>query len=232
MPRLTNQHVLITGANGGLGAPVTRAFLAEGALVTGVARSMASSDFDHTNFHAIAMDIRSFADGRSLVARAAAENGPVDSLVHLVGGFAGGATVESSAEDLFDRMMEINYRAALYVIRAVLPAMRERRRGAILVVGARAAAEPVATLSAYSASKAALLSMVRAVALENKESGIRSNIVLPGTMDTSANRQAMPNADPSRWVNTQQVAQMLVHLASDEASQITGAAIPIYGADL
>ena len=87
-------------------------------------------------------------------------------------------------------------------------------------------------VGAYSASKAALVSLVRTVAIENKGTGITANVVLPGTMDTPANRAAMPDADPSKWVHPSQVASLLVHLASDQASQISGAAIPVLGGEL
>jgi NAD(P)-dependent dehydrogenase (short-subunit alcohol dehydrogenase family) len=122
--------------------------------------------------------------------------------------------------------------AAFYMIRAVLPDMLAQGAGRILAIGSRAAVEPSPMVGAYSASKAALVSLVRTVALENKDRGITANIVLPGTMDTPANRTAMPKADPSKWVRPAQVAAMLVHLASDDASEISGAAIPILGGEL
>ena len=92
--------------------------------------------------------------------------------------------------------------------------------------------EPAATLGAYTASKAALVALVRTIALENKQAGISANVILPGTMDTPANRAAMPAADFSQWVDPRQIASMLVHLASDSARQVTGAVIPIYGGEL
>jgi NAD(P)-dependent dehydrogenase (short-subunit alcohol dehydrogenase family) len=87
-------------------------------------------------------------------------------------------------------------------------------------------------VGAYSASKAALVSLVRTIALENKDRGISANVILPGTMDTPANRAAMPGADPAKWVQPAQVASLLVHLATDLASQISGAVIPVAGSEL
>jgi NAD(P)-dependent dehydrogenase (short-subunit alcohol dehydrogenase family) len=84
-------------------------------------------------------------------------------------------------------------------------------------------------VGAYSASKAALVALIRTIALENKDSNVSANTVLPGTMDTPANRATDPKADPSQWVQPAQVAALLVHLASDAGAQVTGAAIPIYG---
>jgi NAD(P)-dependent dehydrogenase (short-subunit alcohol dehydrogenase family) len=87
-------------------------------------------------------------------------------------------------------------------------------------------------VGAYSASKAAVVSLVRTIALENKDRGISANSVLPGMMDTPANRAGDPNADRSSWVQPAQVAALLAHLASDAAAEITGAAIPVYGAQV
>jgi NAD(P)-dependent dehydrogenase (short-subunit alcohol dehydrogenase family) len=129
-------------------------------------------------------------------------------------------------------MLDVNLHAAFHVFRAVLPAMRAQGAGRILAIGSRTAIDPQPMVGAYSASKAALVSLVRTVALENKDRGISANVLLPGTMDTPANRAAMPGADPAKWVQPAQVASLLVHLASDQASQVSGAVIPILGGDL
>ena len=129
-------------------------------------------------------------------------------------------------------MLAMNLRAAFHFIKAVVPGMRAQGSGRILAIGSRTAVVPTATLGAYSASKAALVSLVQTVALENKDRGITANVILPGTMDTPANRKAMPDADPARWVAPAQVAALLVHLASDAGSNINGAVIPILGGEL
>jgi 3-oxoacyl-[acyl-carrier protein] reductase len=107
--------------------------------------------------------------------------------------------------------------------------MQLQRSGRILAIGSKAALEPDALAGAYSASKAALVSLIRTIAKENKDLCITANVLLPATMDTPANRAADPQADFSKWVDPGQIAAMLVHLASDVASQVTGSAIPIYG---
>jgi NAD(P)-dependent dehydrogenase (short-subunit alcohol dehydrogenase family) len=110
--------------------------------------------------------------------------------------------------------------------------MREQGSGAIVAIGARPAIHPAKNFGAYGASKAALVSLVQTIALENKDKGIRANAVLPGTMDTPTNREAMPNADPAKWVHPRDVAALLVHLASDAGAQMSGGLIPIFGSDL
>jgi NAD(P)-dependent dehydrogenase (short-subunit alcohol dehydrogenase family) len=155
--------------------------------------------------------------------------GRIDILAHAMGGFAGGKSVAETDDATLDAMLDLNYRSAFFIARAVLPHMRRQGGGRILAVASRQGVEPGAMVGAYSASKAALVALVRVIALENKDRDISANTVLPGTMDTPANRAADPQADPSQWVQPAQVAALLVHLASDAGAQVTGAAIPIYG---
>ena len=117
--------------------------------------------------------------------------GNVDALVHLVGGFAF-APVTGTDDATFERMLDINFRSAFWLFRAALPKMREAGAGRIIAVGSRAAVEPGAGVGAYSASKAALIALVHSIALENKDRGITANAVLPGMIDTPANRKAAP----------------------------------------
>lgn len=229
---LSNKVVLITGANGGLGTAVTNAFLEAGARVAGVSKEIQNSEFPHANFVAYSAELGSADAALAVTASVIAKWEKIDALVHLVGAFAGGHSVAETADATLEQMLEVNLRAAFHMFRAVLPEMRKRNSGRILAIGSRTAAEPQPMLGAYSASKAALVSLVRTVAMENKDRGISANIILPGTMDTPANRASMPDADLSKWVQPAQVASLLVYLASDRASQISGAVIPILGGDL
>jgi NAD(P)-dependent dehydrogenase (short-subunit alcohol dehydrogenase family) len=229
---LTDKVVLITGANGGLGSAVTNAFLQSGARVAGVARRIQNSDFPHPNFMAFSAELGNADAARAVIASVVAEWQRIDVLVHLVGAFAGGKSVADTNDVALDQMLEVNLRAAFHMFRAVLPDMRVRSSGRILAIGSRTAVDPQPMVGAYSASKAALVSLVQTIALENKDRGISANVILPGTMDTPANRAAMPGADPAKWVQPAQVASLLVYLASDRASQISGAVIPILGGDL
>ena len=158
-----------------------------------------------------------------------AQFGRIDALVHAVGGFAGGKSVADTDDATLDKMLDLNYRSTFFMVRAVLPHMRHQGGGRILAVASRQAVDPGAMVGAYSASKAALVALIRTIALENKDRGISANTVLPGKIDTPANRGADPKADPLQWVQPAQVAALLVHLASDAGAQVTGAAIPIFG---
>jgi NAD(P)-dependent dehydrogenase (short-subunit alcohol dehydrogenase family) len=226
---LGDKVVLITGAQGGLGTHVTRAFLDAGARVIGASRSISRSDFPSPNFSAFAGELSTADQARTLRDAVLAQAGRIDALVHLIGGFEGGRTVADTEEAALNRMLDLNLRTAFHMIRAILPHMRTQGRGRIIAIGSKAAVEPAPMAGVYAASKAALVSLIRTVARENRDRAITANIVLPATMDTPANRKAAPGADFSKWVDPSQVAGLLVHLASDQASQITGAVIPVYG---
>jgi len=228
---LHNKVVIITGAKGGLGTFVTNSFLEAGAHVVGVSRSIAQADFSQKNFSALSVELSSVENARRLADSVTAERGRIDALVHLMGGFAGGQSVAATDDGTLDRMLDLNLRSAFHMIRAVLPQMRAQGMGRIITIGSKAAVEPAAMSGVYAASKAALVSLVRTVARENSDRGISANVVLPGTMDTPANRASDPGADFSKWVNPCQVSKLLVHLASDAAVQVSGAVIPVYGGE-
>jgi NAD(P)-dependent dehydrogenase (short-subunit alcohol dehydrogenase family) len=163
---------------------------------------------------------------RKLVEDVVARFGQIDALVHVMGGFAGGTRVDETDDAALEKMLDLNYRAAFFMTRAVLPQMRQQGSGRILAVASRQAVEPAAMVGAYSASKAALVALIRTIALENKNRCIAANTVLPGTMDTPGNRAGDPKADASQRVQPSQVAAILLHLASDDGAQFTGGCDP------
>jgi len=220
---------IVTGANGGLGRIVTQAFLDAGMKVAGLARSVSSNDRARPDFLGLSADLQDSASAGAAVRAVLQRFGRIDVLAHLVGGFDGGKTVIETDDSVLDRMLNLNLRPAFNVFRNVVPHMRRERFGRIIAIGSRTAVEAQPLTGAYGASKAALVSLVQTLALENADRGITANVVLPSTIDTPANRAAMPEADPAKWVKPEQVAHLLLWLASDDASQTTGALIPIYG---
>jgi len=223
---------LVAGANGGLGMYVTKALLDAGFTVVGLAPKIQQSDFAHPQFTALPATLDSLDAAKKAVDAVMARFGKIDVLAHLVGGFEGGQTVADTDDATFQRMFELNVNSAFHILRAVIPHMRAAGGGRIVAIGSRAAEDPGPGVGAYSASKAALVSLVRTVALENKDSGIRANVILPGTMDTPANRKDMPGADTAQWVQPSSVASLIVWLAGDAGKDVTGAAIPVYGGGL
>src|SRR5580700_8311658 len=216
--------VLITGANGGLGTAVCQSFLETGTKVIGVARNWT----EPVSFMTLAVDLTT-AEGCDAMVEQALTQGPIDALVHLLGGFGGGEPIAGTSDKIWDGMMTLNLRAAFCAMRAVLKPMTAAKYGRIVAVGSRASVEPLPNFAAYSVSKAALVALAKNVAAENKDLGITANVVLPSTIDTAPNRQAMPKSDFSRWVKPESIAKTLVWVASREAGDVSGAVIPIYG---
>jgi NAD(P)-dependent dehydrogenase (short-subunit alcohol dehydrogenase family) len=232
MERLDDKTALITGAKGGLGTHVTQTFLAAGANVVGVSRSIQQTDFPDPRFSAVPGELSSREAAQAIANAVMGRFRRIDILVHLVGGFAGGTPVAETEDATFERMLDLNLRSAFHILRAVIPVMRASGSGRIVAIGSRAAVEPQPLIAAYSASKSALVTLMRSVAMENKDSGITANVILPGTMDTPANRAADPAADVTKWIDPQQVANLALWLVSDAASQVTGSMIPVYGKEL
>ena len=224
--------VLVTGAKGGLGNYVTQAFLGAGATVVGVSRSIKQSDFPHPNFTAVAGELTSRNTAGAVAGAALQKFGRIDALIHLVGGFGGVKPVTETDDATFEKMTDLNFRSAFYIAKAVLPHMQKAGSGRIVAIASRAAIEPSPGVAAYAASKAALIALIRAVAAENKDSGITANVLLPGTINTPANRAADPNSDTSKWINPEKLARLILWLTGEDASEASGAVISVYGRDI
>jgi len=229
---MPGKTALVTGATGGLGTHVTKALLDAGFTVVGLAPKIQQSAFDHPNFTALPASLDSLAAAKKVADAVVARFGKIEVLAHLVGGFAGGQTVAETDDATFQRMFDMNVNSAFHILRAVLPLMRKAGGGRIVAIGSRAAEDPGPKVGAYSASKAALVSLIQTVARENKDAGITANVILPGTMDTPANRRDMPGADTSQWMQPASIASMIVWLAGDAGKDVTGAVIRVYGRGL
>jgi NAD(P)-dependent dehydrogenase (short-subunit alcohol dehydrogenase family) len=160
------------------------------------------------------------------------QEAPLRGLVNLVGGFAVGGRVHETPVDEFEHQFRLNLRGTYLMIQSALPRMLENdppERGSIVCVGTRAALQPFKGAAGYIASKAAVIALAQAVAVEYKDDMIRCNVILPSVIDTPANRSAMPTANHERWVKPTQIAGEIAHLLSRDAEAVSGAAVPVYG---
>lgn len=226
---MSERVVLIAGANGGLGTFVTQRFLATGANVVGSSRKIAQEDFPAANFMPLSADFTKAVEVHSAMETIIGRYGRLDVLVHVMGAFAGGKPVQETDDATWEQMRDLNLTSAFYVLRAAIPHLRKSKAGRIVAIGSLAAAQPHPGLGAYATFKSALLSLVRTIAAENKDVRLTANLVLPGTMDTPANRQSMPKADFAKWLQPADVADLVAWLADESAGHITGMAIPIDG---
>ncbi|HEY8493248.1 MAG TPA: SDR family NAD(P)-dependent oxidoreductase [Myxococcota bacterium] len=223
--------VIVTGGTGALGQAVVEAFLEAGdrvwvpwiaAAEEARMRERFAAALAEGRLGLLEADVAEAKGAEALVARA----GEPAVLVNGAGGFEmGGANPETSLE-VWDRMYRINLRTAVSMTRAALPGLRARGRGAIVNVAAAAALDPPAGIGAYVASKAALVAFTRSLARELPPS-VRVNAVLPTTIDTPANRAAMPDADFTQWTRPEAIARVIAWLASDAASAVRGALVPV-----
>jgi NAD(P)-dependent dehydrogenase (short-subunit alcohol dehydrogenase family) len=170
-------------------------------------------------------DVTDEASFGAFVGRVLDAYGRVDVLVNGVGGFAGGDLASTSLAD-WDRMQALNLRSAVIGCRAVLSTMTAAGAGRIVNIASRAVLPPMGGFIAYTVAKAAIIILTQALARELPR-GITVNAVAPSTMDTAANRRAMPDADRSTWVTTDAVAGVIAYLASDAAGMVSGATIPV-----
>jgi NAD(P)-dependent dehydrogenase (short-subunit alcohol dehydrogenase family) len=226
------QTVFITGAAGHLGQAVAAAFRQRGARLVladrqtdALQRTFGTVD----DLLLLPMDLLDRDQVQAGVQAALVRFGAIDACCHIAGGFRMGEAVHETSAHIWDFLMDLNARTLVNVASAVVPAMCKLARGRIVTVGAAAAAKGVAQMGAYCASKSALIRLTEAMSAELKDQGINVNCVLPSIIDTPDNRQSMPDADFSRWVAPQALADVIAFLASDAACAIHGAAIPVTG---
>jgi NAD(P)-dependent dehydrogenase (short-subunit alcohol dehydrogenase family) len=236
MDTLKNKVVIITGAAGNLGSATARLFQQFGAKTVPVDRSPdrvreAFKDLAGSSDHLLAggVDLSDAASLGKLVEQTLAKFGRVDALVNTVGAFRGGKPVHEADPADWDFLFSANVRTTLLCCRAVIPQMLKQKSGRIINVSSREGLEAHAGFAAYSASKSAVLRLTESLAAELTASDINVNCIMPSTIDTPQNRAAMPNADFSKWVAPEAIADVIAFLASDAARAVTGAAVPVYG---
>jgi NAD(P)-dependent dehydrogenase (short-subunit alcohol dehydrogenase family) len=234
---MKDKVVAVTGAAGNLGIATAEAFHSAGARLAVIDRNRDNlkDTFAHVMpegescFYA-AGDLTDSQSVSEIIGQIWQHFGRIDVLVNIAGGFTMGPPVHETSEDTWDFMLNLNARTVFLMSRAVVPHFLEQEYGKIVNIGARAALSGKPNMAPYVVSKSAVIRLTESMAAELRHvPGINVNCVLPGTVDTLRNRQEMPDADFSRWVAPQDIATVIVFLASDEARAINGASIPVYG---
>jgi len=234
MTVLAGRVAVVTGGTGALGQAVVLRLLADGAVVAvpyavekereHLSQRVGATDRQRLTLQKVDVidvtAINAFADG------VVAARGKIDVLVAGVGGFAGGSLLETDLET-WKRMLDLNLTSAFSVAKAVVPAMVRARYGRIVVVASRAVVPPTGGFIAYTVAKAGVIAFTQALSQETREHGITVNAVLPSTMDTPANRAAMPDSDRKGWVPVEAVADAIAVLAREASAHITGTLLAI-----
>jgi NAD(P)-dependent dehydrogenase (short-subunit alcohol dehydrogenase family) len=226
--------VLVTGGTGALGSAVTLGALEAGATVVVTYRD--ARDLDalaaraslpaRERLEGIRADVTDGESVRRLVDAVTARYRRLDVLVNTVGGFAAGDLLATD-ERAWDAMLTVNLRSAYLCCRAVLPGMLAAARGRIVNVASRSVVPPTGGFLAYTVAKSGVIALTQALAHEVRRRGITVNAVLPSTMDTEANRRAMPTANRKDWVTPESVARAILFLASDAAGDVTGTLLAV-----
>jgi NAD(P)-dependent dehydrogenase (short-subunit alcohol dehydrogenase family) len=224
---MNGKVVIITGASGALGKVVAEVALARGACVAGIDHAASQATAEANRIELGSVDLTDAAQAKKAVDATLAHFGRLDVLINIAGGFAFEAVAEGDTKT-WQRMYALNVLTALNASQAALPHLSASPAGRIINVGAMGALQAGAGMGPYAASKAGVHRLTEALAAEWKGK-ITVNAVLPSTIDTSANRASMPKADFKKWVTPEELSNVILFLASDEASAITGALLPVNG---
>jgi NAD(P)-dependent dehydrogenase (short-subunit alcohol dehydrogenase family) len=223
----SQRQVVVTGAAGALGRAVVQHFLDQGArlaLIEYRADILAGAypGLDNSQHLLLEADVTSTASMTGAAQRILAAFRRVDAVIHIAGGFEMGQPVHGIERASWDRMMNLNAWSFVAVTQALVPSMIENKSGSVVAVTAKAATRGAAQMAAYLASKSALQRLVEASAAELAPHGINVNSIAPSTLDTPANRQAMPAVNPDGWVSTSVAAQTIDFLTSPAARALHG----------
>jgi NAD(P)-dependent dehydrogenase (short-subunit alcohol dehydrogenase family) len=219
--------IVITGALGALGRSVAEIALARGARVAGIDHAQAQLPATDDRIELGGVDLSDAAQAKTAIDAVAAHFGRLDALINIAGGFAFEAVADGDGS-VWQKMHTMNVVTTLNASRAAIPHLARSSSGRIVNVGAMGALQAGAGMGPYAASKAGVHRLTEALAAEWKGK-ITVNAVLPSTIDTAANRASMPKADFDKWVTPQELAEAILFLASEAASGITGALIPVAG---
>ncbi|HYS16888.1 MAG TPA: SDR family NAD(P)-dependent oxidoreductase [Candidatus Binatia bacterium] len=231
---LAERVAVVAGGTGALGQAVTLRLLADGAIVAVPyavegERDRLSQRVAAADRHRLVMQAVDVIDLKAMTAFAegvVAARGKIDILVAGVGGFAGGSLLETDVET-WKHMLDLNLTSAFSAAKAVVPGMVRARYGRVVVVASRAVVPPAGGFIAYTVAKAGAIAFTQALAQETRADGVTVNAVLPSTMDTPANRAAMPDSDRKGWVPVEAVADAIAMLAREASAHITGTLLAI-----
>lgn len=223
---MSGRNIIVTGGFGALGRVVAAAFAAQGDRVARVDFATSAPDTIDGGIDLTGIDLTDDAAVAKTISDVTAALGGIDVLVNIAGGFTW-ETLQDGTLSSWDKMFAMNLRTNTTITKAVLPALLKSTAGRIINIGAGAAIQAAAGMGAYAASKAGVHRLTEALANELADSNVTVNAILPSIIDTPTNRNDMPDADTSKWVTPQAIADVILFLASPAGRSISGALIPV-----
>jgi NAD(P)-dependent dehydrogenase (short-subunit alcohol dehydrogenase family) len=238
MEKLEDRVAIVTGGTGALGRAVVENFLVAGARVAvpwvvqdevPLLQHHLAGRFPDSQIMLSRSDVGEESQVAKLVEAALARFGRIDILVNLVGGFWGGKPISETSTAEWDAMFALNLRTAFLCCRAVVPIMQKNRYGRIVSVTSRSGLSGAGDFAAYAVAKGAIATLTASLAEEVLADGVIVNAVAPSTIDTEANRKAMPKAKHENWVKPADIAAAIAYLCSEDCRVTSGAVVPVYG---
>lgn len=212
-----NRNIIVTGAAGNLGSAVVEKFKREGYHVIALLQPGKDEEVEEAD-DSYEVDVTDEESVMEFVKEYQLQYADLDALALIVGGFSMG-TMEKTGQQDFEKMFSLNFFSAYHLVRGFLPVMKKNHRGTLLFVGARPALqlEDAADTIAYALSKRLIVSLAEILATETKETAIRSHVFAPSIIDTPQNREAMPDADFSKWVSPKEIAEAMHYAVNNPA---------------
>ncbi|MBN3580855.1 SDR family NAD(P)-dependent oxidoreductase [Algoriphagus aestuarii] len=212
-----SRNIIITGATGNLGTAVVEKFKREGYHIIVLTRPDKDEYMEEAD-DSYEVDVTDEEQVTAFVKEFQLQYGELDALALLVGGFSMGGFEKTSMEDV-QKMFQLNFFSAFHLVRGFLPIMKKQQKGTFLFVGAKPALELEAgkDMLAYALSKRLIITLTEILGEEIKDSSIRSHVFVPSIIDTPANREAMPDADFSKWVRPQEIAEAMHYAVNTSA---------------
>ena len=232
---MEGRTAVVTGGAGNLGAAVTKRLLESGMHVVACERGQEKLDAlakelgDGARLSTMTCDVTDEADVEALMARVHDEHGGPDALLNLVGGFAAGDTVAETDLATWEHMLTLNLTSMFLCCKHALKYMQQADFGRIVSISSKAADDLPAKRAAYAVAKAGVLSLTACMAKELTGTGVACAAVMPSIIDTPATREARPNADTSKWVTPETIAEVLAWIVSEEAGAVNGSVLRLYG---
>ncbi len=241
---LENKVAVVTGGTGGLGRVIVSLFADKGMKIYVPTLSVENfrNVFDNSNeadtkteefklrmIYGLKCDANSEEDVKNFIGDVIRRESKIDFLINTVGGYHPKKNIINMDSELIEKMMALNFYSTFYFCKHSLKNMADNNFGRIVAIGAMPAVELTAGRFAYSISKANVVNLIQTIALENKDNNVTANVIIPGVIDTKANRESMPNADFNKWVRPEEIAETILYLISEDAKSFRGNVIKMYG---